>query len=348
MVGRAPALAGGCRRRALTAPAMAAFLVRRLLHTLAVMALAVTIGFTLVHAAPGDALTGDVTQAGRSAEAVARLRARAGLDLPLGTQYARFVRGALRGDLGHSLTDDQAVGTLLATALGNSLLLAAAGLAAAIALGVLVGSAEGWRRGWPPARALGRTLTALYAVPEFVLAIAMIGVLAYGAGWFPVGGMHDPVTQLVGAPSERLADTLRHLCLPALTLALGWGATVARQQRTALAEVAGLDFIRTARAKGRGDLAALLRHALPTTITPMATVIGLMLPAMVGGSVIVEVVFAWPGLGTQLVHAVAQRDVPVVSGAILMVSLLVACSSLLIDVTIRLADPRQQGAAVDA
>jgi len=127
-----------------------------------------------------------------------------------------------------------------------------------------------------------------------------------------------------------------------MTLALGWGAAVARQQRVATAETAGQDFIRTARAKGRSDVATLLRHALPTTVTPLITVIGLMLPVMVGGSVIVEVVFAWPGLGSQVVRAVAQRDVPVVSGAIVLVSLLVAVSSLLIDVIIRLTDPRQR------
>ena len=322
---------------------MVAFLVRRLLHTIAVMVIAVTLGFALVHIAPGDALTGDVTQAGRGAEARARLRARAGLDQPLPTQFARFVGAALHGDLGHSITDDQPVRKILWTALRNSLALAGAGLLAAIALGFVVGSIEGWRPDWVVFRMLGRTLTALYAVPEFVLAITLIGALGYAAGWFPIGGMNDPVTSVIGSTGERVADALWHLCLPAITLALGWGAAVARQQRAATAETAHQDFIRTARAKGRSDVAALLRHALPTTIAPVITVIGLMLPAMVGGSVIVEVVFAWPGLGSQVIRAVAQRDVPVVSGAIVVVSLLVAISSLLIDVMIRVADPRQRG-----
>ncbi len=321
---------------------MASFLARRLLHTIAVMVIAVTLGFALVHMAPGDAMTGDVTQAGRSSEASARLRARAGLDQPLSTQYVRFVRGALHGDLGHSLTDDQPVVTILGTALRNSLALAGAGLLAAITLGMVIGSAQGWYPASRSFRLFGRALTTLYAVPEFVLAIALIGVLAYGAGWFPVGGMNDPVTSLLGSATERVADVLRHLVLPALTLALGWGAAVARQQRAAIAESARIDFVRTARAKGRSEFAALVRHALPTTVAPVIAVIGLMLPAMVGGSVIVEVVFAWPGLGVQVVHAVAQRDVPVVSGAIVVISLLVATSSLLIDVVIRAADPRQR------
>lgn len=321
---------------------MAAFFVRRLLHTIAVMVIAVTLGFSLVHLAPGDALIGDVTQSGRSADARERLRARAGLDQPVTAQYSRFVSNALRGDLGHSIIDDQPVRSILWRALRNSLALAGAGLLAAIALGLVVGSAEGWRPDLTIFHWLGRALTALYALPEFVLAITLIGVLGYGAGWFPVGGMHDPVTSLVGTTSERWLDTARHLCLPAMTLALGWGAAVARQQRVATAEAAGEDFIRTARAKGRSELAAMLRHALPTTVAPVITVIGLMLPAMVGGSVIVEMVFAWPGLGSQMVRAVAQRDVPVVSGAIIIVSLLVAISSLLIDLLIRVADPRQR------
>ncbi|MCC7054355.1 MAG: ABC transporter permease [Gemmatimonadaceae bacterium] len=323
---------------------MATFLVRRLLHAVAVMVVAVTLGFALVHLAPGDALTGDVTQAGRSAEAQARLRARAGLDQPLPTQYRRFVGAALRGDLGHSLITDQPVVRILGGALRNSLTLAGCGLLAAVALGLVIGSAQGWRPRQRTFRLLGRALTALYAVPEFVLAISLIGLLAYGARWFPVGGMHDPVTHLVGTPAERLADALRHLVLPTLTLALGWGAAVARQQRVAVGECAGQDFIRTARAKGRSDVAVLTRHALPTTVAPFVTVIGLMLPAMVGGSVIVEVVFAWPGLGAEVVHAVAQRDAPVVSGAIVVISLLVAGSSLLIDFAVRLADPRQRTA----
>ena len=321
---------------------MVAFFVRRLLHAIAVLAVAVTLGFSLVHIAPGDALTGDVTQAGRSADARARMRTRAGLDQPISTQYAHYVGAALHGDLGHSIINDQPVRTILWIALRNSLALACAGLFAAVALGLVIGAAEGWRPDRAVFRVLGRTLTALYAVPEFVLAITLIGVLSYGAGWFPIGGMTDPVTSLIGSTKERYVDSLWHLCLPAMTLALGWGAAVARQQRVATVETAGLDFIRTARAKGRSEIAALLRHALPTTIAPVITVIGLMLPAMVGGSVIVEVVFAWPGLGSQVVRAVAQRDVPVVSGAIVVVSLLVATSSLLIDVIIRLVDPRQR------
>ena len=320
---------------------MAAFLARRLLHAIAVMIIAVTLGFSLVHLAPGDALTGDVTKAGRTGEARELLRARAGLDQPLSSQFLRFAGAAVHGDFGHSLIDDQPVLTILANALRNSLVLAGAGLLAAIALGLVVGSIEGWRPDWTLFRILGRALTALYAVPEFVLAITLIGALSYAAAWFPIGGMNDPVTSAIGSTSERFFDSLWHLCLPAMTLALGWGAAVARQQRVATAEAAGQDFIRTARAKGRSDVATLVRHALPTTITPLITVIGLMLPVMVGGSVIVEVVFAWPGLGSQVVRAVAQRDVPVVSGAIVVVSLLVAMSSLMIDLIIRLSDPRQ-------
>jgi peptide/nickel transport system permease protein len=321
---------------------MVSFLVRRLLHTVAVMVIAVTVGFALVHLAPGDAMQGSVSEAGRTSDARERLRTKAGLNLPLSTQYARFIRNAARGDLGHSFIDDQPVVTILWSALRNSLVLAAAGLTAAIALGLLIGSAQGWLPEWRSFQLLGRTLTALYAVPEFVLAITLIGVLAYGAGWFPVGGMHDPVTRLIGSATERLIDNARHLVLPSLTLALGWGAAVARQQRAAVAESAGAEYVRTARAKGRSGFDAFLRHAVPTTITPVLAVIGLMLPAMVGGSVIVEVVFAWPGLGVQVVHAVAQRDVPVVSGAIVVVALLVAGSSLLIDILSRTVDPRQR------
>ncbi len=321
---------------------MTGFVARRLLHAIAVMAMAVTLGFALLHLAPGDAMDGHVTKAGRSAESRAALRTRAGLDQPLPVQYARFVTKVLRGDFGHSLIDDQPVVTIVWTALRNSLVLAGAGLLAAGALGLVIGSGQGWRPDRVSFRWLGAALSSLYAIPEFVLAIALIGALASGAGWFPVGGMHDPVTSLLGTRGERLVDQLHHLVLPALTLALGWGAAVARQQRAAITVAAGEDFVRTARAKGRSDVAALTRHAMPATIAPVIAVIGLMLPAMVGGSLIVETVFAWPGLGVRVVRAVAQRDVPVVSGAIVLIALLVAMSSLLVDVCIRAADPRQR------
>ena len=321
---------------------MIPYLFGRLVHTLAVLVAACTLSFALLHFAPGDALAGDTTQAGRTAEARAQLRTQQGLDAPLATQYTRFVTRALRGDLGRTFTNDRAVSATVSAALKNSLLLTGTGLLAAVTLGMLVGGAQGWRPNWLPGRLLGGGLTGLYAVPEFVLAIGLIGVLSYWTGWFPVGGISDPIVSITGTVMEQYADIARHLVVPALTLALGWGAAIARQERVALVETAGADFVRTARAKGLTERQVFLRHAVRPSIPAVVAIIGTMLPVLVGGAVVVEIVFAWPGMGSLMLHALAQRDVPVVSGAILVIATMVSASSLCIDAAVRLVDPRQR------
>lgn len=321
---------------------MLSHLLGRVAHAVAVVAAACALSFALLHFAPGDALTGDTTQSGRSAESLAELRARRGLDAPVAAQFARYVGRTVRGDLGRSLVDDRPVSAALRVALRNSLLLSGTGLVVAVTLGFVVGGAQGWRPRWRLARVLGSALTGFYALPEFVLAILMIGVLSYWLGWFPAGGISDPITVITGTASEQFADSVRHLVVPAMTLALGWGAAVARQERVAIAESAGADFVRTARAKGLAEGQVLLRHGVLPSLPGVVAVIGLMLPVLVGGAVVVEIVFAWPGMGSLMVRAVGQRDVPMVSGAILVIAAVVSVSSLAMDVVVRLIDPRQR------
>jgi len=319
---------------------MITLLLRRLLHAVAVIAVAVTLGFALIRLPPGDALSGDTTQVGRSAASRDLLRARYGMDAPISAQWLGYVIGAVRGDLGTSVVDGRPVSAMLGTALGNSLVLSGTGLLAAIVVGTLVGGAQGWRPRWLPGRAIGTALTATYAMPEFVLAIGLIGILSYATGWFPVGGMHDPITTLTGSARERLADLGAHLVVPSLALALGWGAAIARQQRVALAETVGTDFVRSARAKGVSEGGVLLHHALRPSLSSVTATIGLMLPVLVGGAVVIEVVFAWPGMGTLLLRAVGQRDTPVVSGAIIVIAAAVSASTLLVELAVRALDPR--------
>lgn len=315
-------------------------LFSRLLHTVAVVAAAVTLSFLLLHAAGGDALSGDTMQRGRTAEARALLRERMGLDQPLHTQYVRHVAAVARGDLGHSLVDGRRVSAIVGEAFGHSLLLSGAGLAAAIALGLVVGGAQGWRPHDRLARMLGDGLTALYSVPEFVIAVVLIGGFGYIAGVAPVGGMSDPLVQLTGSRVQRWADVASHLILPTIALALGWGALIARQQRVALRESVRADFVRTARAKGVGEIAVLLRHGVRPSMSAVVATIGVMLPVLAGGAVVVEAVFAWPGMGSLLLRAVSQRDIPVVSGATMLLATVVSVSSLLVDAAVRLLDPR--------
>ena len=316
--------------------------VGRLAHAGVVMLVALTLSFALLHVAPGDALSSDTSQSGRSAEAREALRRRRGLDQPLAVQFTGYVARVLRGDLGRSYTTDRPVREALAEALARTLLLTGSGLLAAIVLGMMVGILQGWRGDWWISRALGAALAGTYAMPEFVLAILLLSALAYGTGWFPSGGMHDPLVQVTGSRSARWLDTARHLVVPALTLALGWGAAVSRQQRAALLDTAGADFVRTARAKGVRERAVLFVHAVRPAMPAVLAIIGLLLPVLAGGAVVVEAVFGWPGMGSLLLRAVSARDVPMVGGAILVTTAAVTLSSVCVDLAVRVCDPRQR------
>ena len=320
--------------------AMMVFVVRRVLHACAVVLTATTLGFAVLRLAPGDGVSGETSQVGRSADARARVRTARGLDQSVVAQYARFLGNAARGDLGRSQSDNQLVTTTLSDALRNSIVLSGCGLLAAVTLGLCVGIAQGWSPEWRTARVIGTGLTALYTMPEFVLAIVVIGALAYAAPLFPIGGISDPIVRLTGSSISQVIDILRHLVLPVLTLALGWGAAIARQERVALREISREEFLRTARAKGVRPRALLLRHAVRPSLPAVATIFAMMLPSLVGGAVVVEVVFAWPGMGTLLLHAVAQRDAPIVAGAIIVIATMVSASSLTLELLLRVIDPR--------
>ena len=319
---------------------MITFLLRRFAHALVVIAISTTLGFFVLHIVPGDPLRMNTSQSGRNAATLEVLRTRYGLDQPIAQQYAHFVSRAVRGDWGTSLVDGQAVSSNLRSALTNSLALSGAALLLAVFIGVVVGSLQGWHSESLMWRALGNTLTALYVVPEFIVAVVLITILAYQLALFPVGGLMNPVLSITGTPLEQLSDRLWHLALPALTLAVGWSAAVARQQRISLLEIRQENFVRTARAKGVNSLSLFGRHAFLPSLTPVVVVVGLMLPVLVGGSVVVETLFAWPGVGSLLLKAIALRDYPVVSAAIVLTGIVVSLGTMLTDVVIATVDPR--------
>lgn len=319
---------------------MLAYLVRRLLHALAIVAFATVASFVLLHLAPGDPLQAELEQPGRTAEQRSALRQRYGLERSLPAQVVSYVVRVAHGDLGVSISEQRPVTRVLADALPATLLLSATALALAVVVGVATGTLQGWRPRDRLSAAVGTALTTFYALPEIVVAVGVLSVLGLQLRLFPVGGMNDPMVALTGDLPARLFDRAWHLALPAMTLALAWGAAIARQQRVAMREVASEHFVRTARAKGVRAGAVWARHAMRPSLPGTVALIGTMVPVLAGGTVVVESMFSWSGMGALLVRAVAQRDYPLVAGAVVVVSLVTATGTLLADLAVCALDPR--------
>ena len=301
-------------------------LVRRLLEALLVVLVAASATFVLAHAAPGDPFSSTLDDPSVTPEIRARLRANWGLDRPLPEQYVRWLGAAARGDLGPSLSQHRPVRDAIADALPNTLLLSGTGLLLAFALGIGLGAWQASHRGRPLER-VARTVTlALSAIPDFWLALVAMLALAYWARLFPTGGMVSAGDYEYLSASGRLLDRLHHLVLPAAVLAL----------LDALNE----EWTRTARAKGVTERAVVLRHALRNALSPTLALVGLAIPALAGGTVFIERVFNWPGMGSLALAAIGNRDYYLIMGCVLAGSALVAVGSMMADLLAVAADPR--------
>ena len=322
-------------------------LARKLLTAVALLWLVVSLTFVLVHLAPGDPAALLLPPSASAADA-ARLRARLGLDAPLAVQYARWIGGVLRADLGTSVALDRPVSRVLADALPITLVLGGTSLALTFVLGVAVGTWQAARRGHRDDLALTIASTAVYAAPSYWLSLAAIALFTYGAArWhfppalrLPAFGVRDPSGQFTGAAA--FVDLVRHAVLPVLVLTAVGAAGMARYARTAMLDVLGGDFVRTARAKGLPRRLVYGRHALANALPPLVVLLALAFPGVVAGSVFVESVFAWPGMGRAMVQAIANRDYPVVLGATLLYAALVIAANLAADLALPALDPRRR------
>jgi len=318
---------------------MARLIAGRLLAAPVLLLAVLTLVFVLVEAAPGspaDTILGDRPVPG---EVRASVEAAWGLDRPPAERYVRWLGSALRGDLGWSVSRGRPVTEVLARALPPTLALSALALALHLIAGLAlaVGGALGRGR-WPDrlASALG---LALYATPPFWLGLVAILAFAYAVPLFPPAGSRTIGSEGWPLPA-RLFDLARHAVLPALVLGLGSAASLARHVRSGLLDAASEGFVRAARARGAGTRRALLAHALRAALVPAIQLTGIALPVLVSGSLAVEVVFGWPGMGRLAWDAATAEDVPVVLAATLLASLLVVGGSLISDVGAALADPR--------
>jgi peptide/nickel transport system permease protein len=322
-------------------------MLRRIAGALLLLWLVLTITFALIRLAPGDPATFLVPPSATPADA-ARIRAELGLDQSIWVQYARWAAGVLHGDLGESFSLQQPVTRVLADALPVSIGLGAASLALTFIIGVPIGMLQAARRGRPLDRALTIVTTFVYAAPSFWLALALIAVFTYGAAaWglppavrLPAFGLHAPGVQLHGRAA--FVDLLRHAVLPVSILAAVGAAGIARYARSSVADVLSHDFVRTARAKGASAARVYFRHVLATVLPALVVLFALSLPGLVAGSIFVEAVFAWPGMGRLMVNAIIARDYPLVMGAAAVYAAVVVFANLAGDAALPLVDPRRR------
>jgi peptide/nickel transport system permease protein len=293
-----------------------------------------------MRAAPGDPLSRLNDERPLSPREVAVLRARYGLDQPMGRQFVTFLRGLTRGDLGTSIEYGRPVTALLAERLPATLLLGGSVLLLNFTVGLWLGVRQAVRRGKREDRWLTTASLAGYAMPSFWLGLVLAWLVGIKWRLLPAAGMQDPLLSLDAGLTARAVDVARHLVLPVLTLSVVSIAATMRYQRAAMLEVLRLPYIVTARAKGLPERYVTWRHAWRNALFPVITLFGLWLPILVSGSVFVESVFAWPGLGSLAAAAVGGRDYPLLMGASLLVAAIVVAGAFLTDVAYALLDPR--------
>ncbi|ARP75803.1 glutathione ABC transporter permease GsiC [Bordetella genomosp. 6] len=301
---------------------MLTYIVKRLLGMIPTLLLVAVVVFLFVHMLPGDPAR---LAAGPEAdqETVELVRQELGLDLPLPQQFVRYFGHMLQGDLGTSLRTKRPVSTEIADRFMPTLWLTLASMVWSVTFGMAIGVISAvWRNRWPDR--LGMTLAVSgISFPAFALGMMLMQVFSVNLGWLPTVG----------------ASSWKHYILPSLTLGAAVAAVMARFTRASFVEVIQEDFVRTARAKGLSERVVVTKHALRNALIPVVTMMGLQFGFLLGGSIVVETVFNWPGLGRLLVDAVTQRDYPVIQGLVLLFSLEFILINLIVDVLYGVINP---------
>jgi len=315
-----------------------AWAARRIAVSLALVWIVASIVFLVIHIVPGDPAELLLSSGGFAPDpaAVAELRERLGLDRPLLAQYAAYLGALLRGDLGTSLVDDFPVAQEILLRLPRTLELIGAGALIAVAAGIPAGTWAALRRGGAFDQIASATAALLLAVPVFVVGTLLVLVFAQLLRWMPAGGY----VALADDPWRHLIL----LSLPALAIGKGLVAVVFRMTRTAVLDALSRDYVRTARAKGLSPARVLLRHVVRNALIPVLTVLALHMGSLLGGTVLVEYVFNWPGLSTPLLRAVEARDYPMVVGIVVTISALFVLLNLAMDLIYAALDPRIRAA----
>ena len=321
---------------------MTKYLLRRVLGSVPLIFGISTIIFFVVNAAPGDPIDTFVS-AGMTAESVEQMRVNLGLDRPVHVRYGKW----LRGDFGHSVTYGRPAIDVIRELLPNTLLLSASALLLSLFFGVVLGAMQAVRQYSVLDSTLSVGLLFFYSMPSFWLALMLMLTLSYMAGpafwdWpisFPVSAMNGDEYQLLSFWG-RVGDRIWHLVLPTLSLSLVLTAGIARYMRSSMLEVIRQDFVRTARAKGLPERTVIFKHALRNSLIPIITILGLYIPVLFSGTVLIESVFAWPGMGRAMVLAIGQRDYAMIMGGSFFFATFVVLGNLIADALYAVVDPR--------
>ncbi|HEX6094837.1 MAG TPA: ABC transporter permease [Thermoanaerobaculia bacterium] len=321
---------------------MGGYLVRRFSYALLTF-LGITVAtFTLIHSVPGDPISFYAGRGGIKSlppEMVASLRAEFHLDRPLPEQYLHWLRGIVTFDFGHSVIDRRPVRTVVLEKLPATFGLNLLAFLIAASLGVPIGLWSASRSGRLTERASAVGFFLLYSLPSFWVALLLIQFFSVRLNLLPLFGMIDDQHEYFSA-GGRLLDRVKHLVLPTLTLTYAQLAIFARFSKSAVSEVIRQDFITAARAKGASDVAVMWRHAFRNALIPLVTLLGLTIPYLLSGSVIVERIFQWDGIGLLYYDAVLARDYPVVMALTVVTAVMTLLASVLADVLYVLVDPR--------
>jgi len=323
---------------------MLSFLGRRLLGAIPLVLGILTLIFFIMHLAPGDPTT-RYSDPSISPEVIEQMRVNLGLDQPLPIQYFRWMTSFLRGDFGYSFGQMRPIAQILPEVLWNTLQLTLVSLVIIFGLGMLIGVYQAVRQYSMGDNVLTFVALFFYSMPAFWFALMLILIFALRASqgdWaiqFPASQMTSLDYNLMST-GEKIRDRIMHLILPATALGVGSAAGVARYMRGSMLEVIRQDYIRTARAKGLSEGRVVFHHALRNALLPIITLMGLTLPYLFGGSVLVETIFAWPGMGRLIVDAVFQRDYPLVMAASFVITVMVILGNLIADALYAVADPR--------
>jgi len=317
---------------------MAVFILKRLLQSLVLIVLVLTITFFLLHLAPGDPMS-RYDNPEIPPETVEMMRARLGLDQPLPIQYFKWASNFCRGDFGVSFQYNRPVRDLIVESVPNTLRLTIPALLLYVIIGVLLGLFSAAKKGTLFDRVTTVSALLIYSIPSFWLSLMLIFLFSLKLGILPSSHMQSLGMEGAGW-FQLLADRIRHLILPAFVLGVASAAGMARYMRGSMIDILQQDYIRTARAKGLLGNKIFFKHAFRNAALPVVTLIGLSFPFLLGGSVVVEKIFSWPGMGRLAVDAIYTRDYPVVLAVNFVVGVMVIFGTLLADIGYALLDPR--------